>query len=200
MEKQTYYSEYEARDVAWIMTQRSRVPVWVYPYDRGWQVTGRGDLVTTPAIMPPLPLFADSAHIDPAFHRGHRPRTVYRVAWTGKTFTQMHQQIPDAVIASVLRQDCTVVVALPRNKVTPTSVFVRVLRPLLNSSFLAVKECGYRHVVLMANENRSSALADIHDAIVMYQVLASPGELFRGVKPYGIDTRGEGKRICGRCG
>lgn len=196
MQKKTYYTEYEARDVALTMTERSMVPVWVYPYEWGWQVTGRGDLLQSAAVMPPFELFANYLHCEPNFERGHRPRKVYRVAWTGDGFTQCHQPVDVKWISAVLRQDYAVVIARPRDQFLDNKQFIRKLRPYMPGYFIAAKECGYRHVVLIANRSQGSALSDIYDAVVMYQIMSAPSKLFRGIRPYGEDARRESQRIC----
>lgn len=196
MQKKSYYTVYDARDVALAMTERSMVPVWIYACKEGWQVTGRGDLSQSAAVMPPFELFADGLNCKPNFKRGHRRRKVYRVAWTGDGFTQCHQPVDIRWISAVLCQDYAVVIALPRDQFTDCKQFTKDLRSYMSGYFIATKKCGYRHVVLIANRSQGSALADIYDAVVMYQIMSAKSKLFRGIKPYGEDTRRESQRIC----
>lgn len=186
--KETYTSKQKARDVALAMIDRSASPVWMYPVPGGWQVTGRGDLVTSKAIMPPLPMFTDTSRTSPKYHRGHRPRKVFRVAWCNDGFTQMHQPIDGKRVARALMSGSAVVVVMPRNGMVEKKDILNILRPHTDSNFIAISQVTWRHFVLIANRVQRSALADIYDTVVLHQILGSPGQLFTGVTPYGYDT------------
>lgn len=190
MYKTTYYQESQAREVAWKMTQASCSPVWIYPAYGGWQLTGRGDLVLSQAVTPPLLLTAELTRTRPNFQRGHTLRQVYRVAFIGDVFTQMHQQVEAETIAVALRQGAAIVIARKKDQRIYNRDMMRILGPYMQSHYLAQLTCGPRHTVLLANRVRESALADIYDTIVLHQILGAESHLFEGVIPYGEDTRG----------